>query len=186
MVILTYLSSTIPSPCRNNRQDKAQPFSLPPTIANNKKELALMNTLINNTMLRLLKVFSAIMLGGFLSSCAMMEAQQAKDTEQLLAAAGFKMKLADTPAKMVHLKTLSQNKIVPHEKDGVVYYIYADAATCLCFFWGRDQSYQNFLQLQDQQNIANDERMTAEMNEQEYLDWDMMGYDMGGNGMGFN
>ena len=31
-----------------------------------------------------------------------------------------------------------------------------------------------------------DERMTAEMNEQEYLDWDMMGYDMGGNGMGFN
>jgi phosphatidylglycerophosphatase A len=116
----------------------------------------------------------------------MLQAQQTEDTEQFLAEAGFKMKLADTPAKMAHLKTLSQYKLVPHQKDGVAYYIYADAATCQCFFWGRDQSYQNFLQLQDQQNIANDERMTAEMNEQEYLDWDMMGYDMGGNGMGFN
>jgi hypothetical protein len=27
--------------------------------------------------------------------------------------------------------------------------------------------------------------MTAEMNEQEYLDWDTMGYDMGRDGMGF-
>jgi len=145
-----------------------------------------MNIQKNINAYRLSRVLCAIALGQFLLSCAMLQAQQAEDTEQLLAEAGFKMKLADTPAKMAHLKTLSQNKIVPHEKDGVVYYIYADAATCQCFFWGRDQSYQNFLQLQDQQNIANDERMTAEMNEQEYLDWDMMGYDMGGNGMGFN
>ena len=136
-------------------------------------------------MLRLLKVFSAIMLGGFLSSCAMMEAQQTKDTEQLLTAAGFKMKLADTPAKMAHLKTLSQHKIVPHQKNGAVYYIYADAANCQCFFWGQEQSYQNFMLLQVQQNIANEERMTAEMNQDEYMDWNTMGYGMGGDGMGF-
>jgi hypothetical protein len=115
----------------------------------------------------------------------MIEAQQAKDTEQLLAAAGFKMNLTDTPAKMAHLKTLTQHKIVPHQKDGAVYYIYADATTCQCIYWGRDQSYQNFMQLQEQQNIANEERMTAEMNEEEYLDWDTMGYGMGGDGMGF-
>ena len=145
-----------------------------------------MNIQTNIIAFRLSRVFGAIVLGGFISSCAMLQAQQTEDTEQLLAEAGFKMKPAETPAQMAHLKTLTQNKIVPHEKDGVVYYIYADATTCQCFYWGRDQSYQNFLQLQDQQNIANDERMTAEMNEQEYLDWDMMGYDMGGNGMGFN
>jgi hypothetical protein len=134
-------------------------------------------------MLRLSRVFAAIMLGGFLSACAMMEAQQAKDTEQLLTAAGFKMKLADTPAKMAHLKTLTQHKIVPHQKDGVVYYIYADAANCQCFYWGQEQSYQNFMLLQEQQNIANEERMTAEMNQEEYLNWDTMGYGMGGDGM---
>jgi hypothetical protein len=144
-----------------------------------------MNTQTTITRLYLLRAFAAIVLGGLLSSCAMMEAQEAKDTEQLLAAAGFKMKLADTPAKMAHLKTLTQHKIVAHQKDGAVYYIYADATTCQCFYWGKDQSYQNFMQLQEQQNIANEERMTAEMNEQEYMDWDTMGYDMGGDGMGF-
>ena len=136
-------------------------------------------------MLRFSKAFAAIMLGGFLTSCAMLEAQQAKDTEQLLNAAGFKMKLADTPAKMAHLKTLTQNKIVPHQKDGMVYYIYADAANCQCFFWGQDQSYQNFMLLQQQQNIADEDRMTAEMNQEEYMDWNTMGYGMGGDGMGF-
>ena len=144
-----------------------------------------MNTQTNITRFRLSRVFGAIALGGLLSSCAMMEAQQTKDTEQLLTAAGFKMKLADTPAKMAHLKTLTQHKIVPHQKDGVVYYIYADAATCQCFYWGWDQSYQNFMQLQVQQNIVDEERMTAEMNEEEYMNWDMMGYGMGGDGMGF-
>jgi len=145
-----------------------------------------MNTQTNTNAFRLSRVLGAIVLGGLLSSCAMLEAQQAKDTEQLLVEAGFKMKLADTPAKMAHLKTLTQHKIVPHQKDGVVYYIYADATNCQCFYWGQDQSYRSFLQLQEQRNIANEERMTAEMNEQEYLDWDTMGYDMGGNGMGFN
>jgi len=136
-----------------------------------------MNTETNITMLRLSRVFGAIVLGGLLSSCAMMEAQETKDTEQLLAAAGFKMKLADTPAKMAHLKTLTQHKIVPHQKDGAVYYIYADAANCQCFYWGQDQSYQNFMQLQEQQNIANEERMTAEINEEGLIDWDTMGGD---------
>ena len=144
-----------------------------------------MNTETHQTTFNFSKIFGAIVLSGFLSSCAMMEAQQAKDTEQLLAAAGFKMKLADTPTKLAHLKTLTQHKIVPHEKDGTVYYIYADATTCQCFYWGQDQSYRNFMQLQEQQNIADEDRMTAEMNEQEYLDWNMMGYSMGGDGMGF-
>jgi hypothetical protein len=144
-----------------------------------------MNTQTNKTLFRFLRVFGAIVLSGFLSSCAMMEAQQAEDTEHLLAEAGFKMKLADTPAKIAHLKTLTQHKLVPHQKDGAVYYIYADATTCQCFYWGRDQSYRNFLQLQEQQNIANEDRMTAEMDQEEYIDWDMMGYGMGGDGMGF-
>jgi hypothetical protein len=144
-----------------------------------------MNTQTNITTFRFLKLFGAIALGVFLSSCAMMEAQKTNDTEQLLVAAGFKMKLADTPAQMAHLKTLTQNKIMPHQKDGAVYYIYADATNCQCFYWGQDQAYQNFQQLQEQKNIADEERMTAEMNQQEFLDWNTMGYSMGGDGMGF-
>lgn len=144
-----------------------------------------MNTQTNITTFDFSRAFAAIVLGGLLSSCAMMEAQETKNTEQLLVAAGFKMKLADTPEKMAHLKTLTQHKLVPHQKDGAVYYIYADATTCQCFYWGQDQSYQRFMQLQEQQNIADEERMTAEMNEQEFIDWDTMGYGMGGDGLGF-
>ena len=131
------------------------------------------------------KAFGAIVLGTIVSSCSMMQAEQAQDTEQLLAAAGFKMVFANTPAKMAHLKTLTQYKIVPQQKDGATYFIYADAANCQCFYWGQDQAYQAFMLLQDQQNIADEDRMTAEMNENEYMDWNTMGYGMGGYGMGF-
>jgi len=144
-----------------------------------------MNIPTNITHLRLWKALGALVLSGLLASCAMMSAQKTKDTEQLLAAAGFKMTLADTPAKMAHLKTLTQNKIVPHQKDGAAYYIYADATNCQCFYWGQDQAYQKFQQLQVQQNLAAEERMSAEMDQQEELDWDTMGYGMGGDGMGF-
>jgi len=41
-----------------------------------------------------------------------MEKSEATDTEQLLAAAGFKMKPADTPERLAHLKTLTQLKVV--------------------------------------------------------------------------
>ncbi|MFZ2169782.1 MAG: hypothetical protein WAW61_09115 [Methylococcaceae bacterium] len=145
----------------------------------------MMNTQPNITIFRQSGFFGAIVLGGLLSSCAMMEAQETKDTEQLLSAAGFKIKLADTPAKLAHLKTLTQHKLAAHQKDGAVYYIYADATTCQCFYWGQDDSYQSFMQLQQQQDIANEEQMTAEMNEEEFLNWDIMGYGMGGDGMGF-
>lgn len=96
----------------------------------------IMNLLAKIPMSVLMKVFVAIVIGGFLSSCAMMKAQQSKETEQLLVTAGFKMKLADTPEKMAHLKTLTQYKIVAHQKDGKAYYIYADATNCQCFYWG--------------------------------------------------
>ncbi|MSP28606.1 MAG: hypothetical protein EXR80_09460 [Methylococcales bacterium] len=76
---------------------------------------------------RLLKGVSIALVGGLLTACAAMKADEAKSKEQLLAAAGFKMQLANTPAKMAHLKTLQQQKIVTHVKDGINYYVYADA-----------------------------------------------------------
>ncbi|MEY3880676.1 MAG: hypothetical protein RIQ94_1472, partial [Pseudomonadota bacterium] len=145
-------------------------------------------------------VFGVIVLIGLLTSCAMMKIQETKDTEKLLTAAGFKMTLANSPAKMEHLKTLTQNKLVGHTKDGATYYIYADATNlvghtkdgatyyiyadatnCQCFYWGSDQSYQSFLKLQEQQNLTAQDQMSAEMDTQEKLNWDTMGYGMSGD-----
>jgi predicted MarR family transcription regulator len=131
---------------------------------------------------RLLKGLSIAILSGFLISCAAIKAQNAEDKEQLLAAAGFKMQLADTPEKQAHLKTLTQQKIVTHEKDGKNYYVYADATTCQCLYIGQDSNYQNFQQLQLQKNIAQEQQMSAEMNENAAMNWGMWGpgYGMGG------
>ena len=131
------------------------------------------------------KVLTPIALSGLLCGCALMQSEKVDNTEKLLAAAGFKMILANTPEKMDHLKTLSQYKLVTQQKDGVTHYIYADAANCRCFYWGQEDTYQAFLILQKKSSISDDDRMTSQMNENEYLDWGTMGYGMGGYGEGF-
>jgi phage replication-related protein YjqB (UPF0714/DUF867 family) len=137
---------------------------------------------MNIISLRLLKGVSIALVGALLTACAAMKAEEATSKEQLLAAAGFKMQLANTPEKLAHLRTLTQQKIVVHEKDGINYYVYADATTCQCVYIGQDADYQNFQQLQTQKSIAQEQQMTAEMNENAVMNWDMWGpgYDMGG------
>ena len=138
---------------------------------------------MNTHTLRLLKGVSIALIGALLSACAAMKAEEATSKEQLLAAAGFKMQLANTPEKLAHLKTLTQQKIVVHEKNGINYYVYADATTCQCLYIGQDANYQNFQQLQVQKNIVQDQKMTAEMNEDAAMNWGMWGpgyYGMGG------
>jgi len=64
-------------------------------------------------------------------------------TEQLLAAAGFEKKVADSPAKLAHLETLTPaRKLVVHQRDGHLYYVYADPATCKCLYVGTAAQYQ--------------------------------------------
>ena len=116
-----------------------------------------------------------VLLPGLLAACAAMEANQAMETEQLLAAAGFQVKLADTPDKLAHAQTLTQHKLVPHQKDGSVYYVYADATTCKCVYWGNEESYQRYQQLAFQREIADEQRMAAQMNENAAMNWGMWG-----------
>ena len=103
-----------------------------------------------------------------LAGCAAMKKSEATDTEQLLAAAGFKMKLADTPERLAHLKTLTQLKVVPHDRNGKMYYVYADAAGCQCLYAGNQEAYQRYENLTVKQNIA-------ETNEDASMVWGMWG-----------
>jgi hypothetical protein len=103
-----------------------------------------------------------------LAGCAAMKKNEATDTEQLLTAAGFKMKLADTPERRAHLETLTQLKVVPHDRNGKMYYVYADAAYCQCLYVGNQEAYQRYENLSVKQNIA-------QMNEAASMDWGMWG-----------
>jgi hypothetical protein len=113
-----------------------------------------------------------------LAGCAVVKEVQkneAADKEQLLAAAGFQVKLADTPQKMAHLQTLTQRKLITHERNGKVYYVYADALNCQCLYVGNAAAYQRFQQMQIDRQVAAQQRMAAEMNYDAAMNWGMYG-----------
>ncbi len=110
-----------------------------------------------------------------LTGCAAIQKQDASQTEQLLSAAGFQMKLADNPQKLAHLQTLTPLKLVPHSRDGQVYYVYADPQFCNCLYAGDQAAYQRYQQLAVAQNIAKDQMMAAQMNEDAAMNWGMWG-----------
>jgi hypothetical protein len=110
-----------------------------------------------------------------LAGCTMIRNYEANQKEQMLAAAGFTMKLADTPEKLAHLQTLAQRKLVPYPRNGKVYYLYADALSCKCLYVGDEKAYQRFQQLALEQRIADEEREAAAMNEQAAMNWGMWG-----------
>ncbi len=121
--------------------------------------------------------FTAILaiLGIILAGCAALQNQQAIETERLLAAAGFQMRFADTPEKLQHLKTLTQRKLTPHQRDDKVYYVYADATSCQCLYVGTEKAYQRYQDLALQKEITEEQRVAAEMNEDAAMDWGMWG-----------
>jgi hypothetical protein len=104
-----------------------------------------------------------------LAGCA---SQEAKSTEQLLAAADFQVRYADTPQKLAKLEALTQRKLVAHQTaGGGVRYVYADAAGCKCVYAGDEKAYQEYQRLRVQENIAGEQEMTAEMNRDAAMDW---------------
>ena len=83
-------------------------------------------------------------------------------TEQLLASAGFQKKVADSPAKLAHLETLTPaRKLVTHRRDGHLYYVYADPETCKCLYVGTAAQYQLALEkrLESDQLVAMQEHL---------------------------
>jgi hypothetical protein len=114
-------------------------------------------------------------LGLALTGCAAIEREDTEQTEQLLAAAGFEMRPADTQAKLANLQGLAQHQLVRHDRDGAVTYTYADAADCKCLYSGDEKNYDAFQKLQVQQDIADQEMMAATMNEDDEMNWEMWG-----------
>ena len=110
---------------------------------------------------------SALLGAGLLSlavttGCTMIEHQQAKSTEQLLAAGGFSIKAADTPEKLAALERMKQRKLLRRKgPDGNPQFLFADAQFCRCLYVGDEAAYQNFQRLAVEQQIADDNKEAA-------------------------
>jgi len=110
-----------------------------------------------------------------LTACAAIQNRDAIEIERVLAASGFQMGLADTPQKHVHIKSVPQRKLVLHQHDDKIYYVYADATSCKCLYVGNEKAYQRYQRLSIEKNIAENQRMAAEINENASMNWGMWG-----------
>ena len=86
-----------------------------------------------------------------LAGCAALQKNEVLDVEGLLTKAGFQKHVADTPQKMAHLKTLAQQCISRHKRHGKLYFVYADAANCQCFYVGDETEFRHYQDLERQQ-----------------------------------
>jgi uncharacterized protein YdbL (DUF1318 family) len=109
------------------------------------------------------------------TGCAAIRKGDVDTQEQLLSASGFQMKLADTPQKLAHLQTMTSQKLVPHTKDGKLYYVYADPEFCKCLFVGNEPAYQKYQQLALQQKLSQERLNAAAMNEEAAMTRGMWG-----------
>lgn len=120
-------------------------------------------------------VVVAIALVGVASGCAAIRRDEAQQDENLLVAAGFKAKPADTPAKLAQLKALPALKMEVRSQDGQLGYSYADPYNCKCLYVGGPQQYQEYRKLALKQQIAMDQMEAADAEEDAALDWGMWG-----------
>ena len=108
-----------------------------------------------------------------LGGCAGMQTQQVESKEQLLSAAGFQMKYADTPQKQAHIQTLPQHTLLTVPYKGRVVYVYRDVNT---LYMGDQAAYQSYQKLAMEKKIATEQLMAAEINEASEAQWGMWGW----------
>jgi hypothetical protein len=78
------------------------------------------------------------------AACAAIQRFEVRDTERMLVAAGFHMRLADTPELQEDLRSIPPYRIVSRTKDRNVVYMYADPDNCHCVYVGGNTEYSEY------------------------------------------
>jgi hypothetical protein len=93
-----------------------------------------------------------------------------KHMENFLTAAGFKLVPATTPKQEQKLKSLPPGKITTVQRNGKTYYVFPDVAHNRVYL-GTPNEYQNYRQIVADSKIADQDRMSAEMEADGADDW---------------
>jgi hypothetical protein len=88
-----------------------------------------------------------------LVGCATIRRSESRNTEQLLAAAGFRMQPADTTEQRKHLTKMPPYRLSSHTENGNVVYTYADPENCRCVYVGGPEEYSAYQRLLTGQQI---------------------------------
>jgi hypothetical protein len=119
--------------------------------------------------------------GGVFLGCAALNPpptpqQRAERIEPMLAAAGFKMLVADTPAKIASLDALPAATVRYYtNKKGQRQYWFADPFVCKCLYLGDDAAYGRYENLKLQKQIADEQQQAARENLEAAQDMELDG-----------
>jgi hypothetical protein len=95
--------------------------------------------------------------------------------EDLLAAAGFQIRVSDTQHRLAAMRKLPPNKFVTRVVNGQPVYLYADPLVCRCVYFGTQQNWAAYRQEVFAQQLADEAQMTAIMNQDDW-DWGPWGW----------
>jgi hypothetical protein len=127
-----------------------------------------------NRILGLGFVMGLLMGVGAITGC---QSQSAIVTEHEdnLAAAGFVVRPANTPERQAMLNRLPPHQFVQRVNGDTVHYIYADPLVCGCLYVGTQQAFNQYKLHQQQQNLANEQLMTAQTYSDAAWNWNAWG-----------
>jgi hypothetical protein len=107
-----------------------------------------------------------------LAGCAAIQKQQASQAQQLLAAAGFEMQMADTPERLATLRSIvPQRKVFSVAGTDGPRFVYADAEYCQCVFAGDQRAYERYRRMVIQQRLAAEQDMATQMSDDAGTAW---------------
>jgi hypothetical protein len=109
--------------------------------------------------------FGAIFGFALLLSACQSPQQSVQSKEDLLAAAGFMIKPANTPARLAAMKKLPPHKFVQQTSGTNIVWLYADPTICQCVYFGDQSAWSNYRAMVFAKQLANEQQMTAVMNQ---------------------
>jgi hypothetical protein len=131
--------------------------------------------------MKMLTSFAVISAAAVVLAACQTTAERVSSKEDTLAAAGFTVLPANTPARKAELAQLPPNKFVPKTTGDTIQYVYADPVVCGCLYVGDQKAYGAYRQDVLAKNIADEQQMAA----MTYQDgWDWGGWDWGPWGVG--
>jgi len=119
------------------------------------------------------KMISSIALLALIAGCATTQTST-QTKESMLVASGFKTITPKTAAQQQKLQTLPPGKIAMVEKAGKTYYVFPDAAHNQAYVGGPTE-YQAYQQLRAANKLAEENLETAELYQDEAMNWSAWG-----------
>jgi hypothetical protein len=127
----------------------------------------------------LVPVAAFLVLGG----CAALQRDSVQSTENHLAASGFTVIPANTPARQAMLASLPPERVSQRIEGAHVSYLYADTILCKCLYVGGQRAWGRYQADAQARRLARDQIDAAEMNDNDMGGWDWGPW--GGYGPGF-